>query len=169
MKKGYTIHRATEKDYDFILRLNRENVEVLAPMDLDRLLYFERVTELLWVAEADGKPAAFLIAMREGVSDYDSENYRWFSERYPCFLYVDRIVLDSFARGKGLGSFLYQQVFEHAAGEGIPVVLAEIDTVPYNAASLGFHRQMGFRQVGTQAVRKGTVEVSLQERLIAEK
>ena len=76
MKNGtIVIRKAEEKDYPFILRVNEENVEVLSPMNEDRLRKFADFSDLLVVAELDGKPAAFLIALREGVAAYDSENY----------------------------------------------------------------------------------------------
>ena len=158
-----TIRKAEERDYPFILRLNEENVAVLAPMDGEKLRAFADMAELLFVAEADGCPAAFLIALREGCSTYQSENYRWFSRHYPRFLYVDRIVIDAPFRSQGIGRALYGRVFAEARRLAAPFVTAEIDTVPYNAASLGFHAAMGFHEVGTQSVRGGSITVSLQE------
>ena len=157
------VRRARTDDAAFILRANADNVEVLAPLDARGLAFFEANAELLQVAEADGAPAAFLVALREGVDAYPSENYRWFSARYPKFLYVDRIVVDEPFRKLGLGRRLYEGVVAHARATGVPTVTAEVDTAPvYNAASLAFHARMGFREVGTQTVRDGTVEVSLQ-------
>ena len=157
-----TIRKAEEKDYPFILKLNKENVEVLAPMNEAIIRNFAEIAELFLVAEVDGIPAAFLIALREGQT-YGSENYRWFSAHYAHFLYVDRIVIDASFRKAGLGRALYAAVREHAEIIGSPLVCAEIDTEPvYNEASLRFHAAMGFREVGTQYVRNGAVRVSLQ-------
>lgn len=157
------IRTAQAEDYPFILRLNEENVAVLSPMDETRLRALAGAAELFLVAEADGRPAAFLIAIREGVTFYDSENYRWFSRNYPSFLYIDRVVIAEGSRGLGLGRLLYQQVFDHARSSGAPCVTAEIDTEPYNEASLKFHAAMGFHEVGVQRIRGGCVQVSLQE------
>ena len=156
------IRPAAEADYAFILRLNEENVEVLAPMDRDRLDAFREMASLLWVAWVDGERAAFLIGLTETADAYDSENYRWFRQHYERFLYIDRVVIDEPFRRLGLGRTLYAQVFRRAKEDGIPVVTAEIDTIPYNAASLRFHKAMGFREVGEQFVRGGRVKVSLQ-------
>jgi len=54
-------------------------------------------------------------------------------------------------------------VFALAAKQKIAHVTAEIDTIPYNEASLRYHEVMGFREVGEQLIRGGTVKVSLQE------
>ena len=88
------IRSAGMKDADYILNLNEVNVEVLSPMDLDRYRYFLNCSDMFQVAEVNGEPAAFLIALREGIADYTSENYIWFSGQYDRFLYVDRIVID---------------------------------------------------------------------------
>ena len=155
------IRKAEEKDYPFILRVNKENVEVLSPMNEERLRKFAEFAELVLMVEVDGQPAAFLIALREGVDAYDSENYRWFSKTFERFLYIDRIVIDEPFRGQGLGRRLYLEVFSHAQRTGVFLVTAEIDTIPYNATSLNFHKTMGFREVGTQVIRGGTIQVSL--------
>lgn len=162
-EKGMTIRKAEEKDYPFILRVNEENVEVLSPMDEERLRKFAEYADLLQVAEVDGVPAAFLIALREGIEFYKSENYLWFSKQYPSFLYIDRIVIDEPYRGMGLGRRMYGEVFARAAETNVPFVTAEIDTIPYNEVSLNFHKVMGFREVGVQSIRDNTVRVSLQE------
>ena len=157
-----TIRKAEEKDYPFILRVNEENVKVLSPMAEDKLRRFAESADMLMVAVVGGEPAAFLIGLREGVGWYTSENYLWFSKEYPKFLYIDRIVIDEPFRRMGLGRALYEAVFSRAAECGVPTVTCEIDTIPYNEASLNFHREMGFSEVGEQFVRGGQVKVSLQ-------
>ncbi len=131
-------------------------------MDMDKLLYFVDTTELFQVAEVDGKIAAYMIVLREG-KDYGSENYRYFAQKYDQFLYIDRIVIDDFARGIGLGRALYNQLIQYAKETGVKTITAEIDTEPvYNNVSLLFHEAMGFKEVGVQYVRDNTIKVSLQ-------
>lgn len=162
-KKAIQIRQAEERDFPFLLRVNEENVAVLSPMDQAKLERFAASAELFLIAEADGAPAAFLIALREGIGWYDSENYLWFSGKYAKFLYIDRVVIDAPYRGLGIGRQLYQTVFEHAHLTDVSSVTAEIDTIPYNGASLKFHAAMGFQEVGTQMIRGGSMKVSLQE------
>lgn len=157
------LREVNESDYPFILRINDENVEVLSPMEETKLKKFVEFAELFLVAEVNGNPAAFLIALREGVKDYKSENYLWFSEKYSKFLYIDRVVVDKPYRGMNIGKTLYQAVFAHAHETAVTAVTAEIDTIPYNEASLKFHEVMGFREVGSQFIRNGSIKVSLQK------
>ena len=160
--KELVIRSAGMQDADYILELNKVNVEVLSPMDLDKYRYFLDCSDMFQVAEVSGEPAAFLIALREGIADYTSENYIWFSGQYDRFLYVDRIVIDEKFRGYGLGRRLYEGVFAQAAKAGVSVVTAEIDIEPYNEPSLKFHEAMGFEEVGQQVIRGGQIKVSLQ-------
>ena len=161
MEKKIVIRNAEPKDYDFILKVNEINVEVLSPMPEERMLWIADMCEIFVVAEVDGEPAAFLMALREG-KEYDSENYVFFSKKYPNFLYIDRIVIDEPYRSAGLGRALYDYVKEHARKTGVGVVTCEVDTIPYNGPSLKFHEAMGFKEVGEQTVRGGAIRVSLQ-------
>jgi uncharacterized protein len=113
------------------------------------------------VATVEEQVAAFLIALREG-APYENDNHRWFSSRYPSFLYVDRIVVSSRFSGRGIGSRLYGDLFAFARSQGIRSVVCEYNIVPPNPASRAFHEKFGFREVGTQWVAGGTKQVSLQ-------
>ena len=161
MAKDIVIRNARPEDYDFILKVNEVNVEVLSPMPMERMLWLKEMSDMFVVAEVNGELAAFLIAIREG-QPYDSENYVWFSEKYPQFLYIDRIVIDEPFRAAGLGRALYQVVKDRAIETGVKVVTCEVDTIPYNETSLKFHEAMGFREVGEQIIRGGAIKVSLK-------
>lgn len=161
MANNIVIRNSEEKDYDFILNLNEVNVEVLSPMPLERMLWLKDMSELFLMVDVDEKPAAFLIAIREG-QPYDSENYVWFSNKYPQFLYIDRIVIDEPYRAMGIGRKLYDHVKDHARNTGVGVVTCEVDTIPYNETSLKFHESMGFKEVGEQVIRGGAIRVSLK-------
>jgi uncharacterized protein len=115
----------------------------------------------LTVALTEGEDIlAFVLTMPPGV-DYASENYRWFSERYDEFVYVDRIVVSEQARNRGLGAELYRLVTDHARENGAPRVLCEVNLEPPNPGSLRFHKRIGFVEVGRQRTKGGTYEVAL--------
>ena len=89
------IKRIEPKDYAYVLKLNDEYVDVLIPMDRDELSFLEKRPAIFHIIYVDGAPAGFIIALREGLKEYDFKSYRWFEERYPEFLYIDRIVVDN--------------------------------------------------------------------------
>lgn len=155
-----TLRDAEPADCPTLLALNAASVAVLSPMDAARLDMLLREAALCRVIEAHRAVQAFVVAFREGAA-YDSPNYRWFDARYPRFLYVDRVVVASAARGAGLGQRLYADVFDHARRDAVPWVTCEFDVAPPNPASERFHAQQGFREVGRQALPGGKV-VSLQ-------
>ena len=160
------IKRIEPKDYDYVLELNEENVDVLIPTDREELKYLAEKAALFQTIYVDEVPAGFIIALREGLEDYDFKSYRWFNERYSKFLYIDRIVVDKKYWKKGLGRKLYQYAFVYAKENDIEIVAAAITTIPYNKESLAFHAKMGFTEVGEQLIRGGTVKISQQVLLL---
>jgi uncharacterized protein len=155
------IRPAGERDFPAELALNEESVHLLAPLTPQRLVELHRKASLHWVLEERGRVVGFVLAFREGI-EHDSVNYRWFAERYPSFLYVDRVVVGSDSRGMGTGSRLYEELFAHALATGVEQVAAEFDVDPPNEASARFHARFGFHEVGRQVVPYGMKEVSLQ-------
>ncbi len=128
-----------------MLALNAANVEMLAPMDADRFSRLIDWSDQFTVIEYDGAFAGFVITFAEG-SAYDSENYRWFADRYPTFYYLDRIVLRPEVRRVGLGSHVYDHV--EARARGHRRMALEVNLVPRNDVSLAFHAGRGYGEVG---------------------
>lgn len=153
-------------DFAAILALNDESVHFLSPLGAERLEALHRSAAYHKVVEIDGEIAAFLLAFREG-APYDSPNYLWFVERYPHFLYIDRIVVAPSHRGGGFGAMLYEDIAAFAARTGAPWLACEFDIEPPNPGSMRFHERMGFREVGTQTIGGGKKRVSLQAKQIA--
>jgi predicted GNAT superfamily acetyltransferase len=115
-------------------------------MDEARLLELDRIADRFDVIDVDGEFGGFVITFAPG-SSYDSENYRWFAERHDRnFYYLDRIVLDSKHRRRGLGSFVYDEL-EHVARRYGRLAL-EVNLVPRNDISLAFHDRRGYVEVG---------------------
>lgn len=136
----------TDTDYDDVLALNEANVELLAPMDRQRLETMLDWADRALVMSLEDVFAGFVITLRAGTT-YDSPNYRWFAERYDDFYYLDRVVFAPPARRQGLGSQLYD-VLEARAREVAPRMCLEVNADPPNLPSLGFHAGRGFREVG---------------------
>jgi len=155
------LRKFENRDLEGILELNEESVHFLSPLTKEKLESLVQASETLSVIEIDGRVAAFVLTLREG-KDYDSVNYQWFSKQYEKFLYIDRIVVALEHHGQGLGSRLYEAVFQQAKAMGVPYVTAEIDINPPNPGSLSFHEKFGFKEVGQQSVAGGKKIVSLQ-------
>jgi uncharacterized protein len=98
------------------------------------------------VVEVDGAFGGVVITFPAG-SAYDSDNYRWFSDRNAGrpFTYLDRFVLHASQRRRGIGSRVYDEV-ESAVVSGL--LCLEVNLVPRNDASLAFHRRRGYVEVG---------------------
>lgn len=109
-----------------------------------------------------GEPAAFLLAMNEK-ADYDSLNFLWFRDRYPRFVYIDRVVVDPAHRRAGLGASLYDDLV-HWARERSPRLACEVNLRPPNEPSMRFHRKQSFVPVGMQETDGGRKTVSLMIR-----
>jgi predicted GNAT superfamily acetyltransferase len=141
-----TLRRIRPADHDQVLALNHANVVKLAPMDEARLLELDSFADRFDVIDVDGEFGGFVITFGPGTA-YDSENYRWFTERYDGhFYYLDRIVLADEHRRQGLGSFVYDEI-EHVARRYGRLAL-EVNVVPRNDASLAFHDRRGYVEVG---------------------
>ena len=130
-----------------VLMLNERNVVNLAPMDEARLHHYRGTADRFDVLDVDGAFAGFVITFAPGAA-YDSENYRWFSQRHGTsgFYYLDRIVLHEGFRRQGLGGFVYDEIEKVATPYGR--VSLEVNLVPRNEASLVFHDGRGYREVG---------------------
>lgn len=152
---------AGSQHFPGILALNAESVHFLSPLSASRLEHLHAHAAYHKVVLDGQRVVAFLLAFAPG-APYDSANYQWFAARYLDFLYVDRIVVSPAARGKGLASLLYRDLFQSALAQGFARVVCEFDVDPPNPASEAFHRRFGFTQVGTQRVAGGGKLVSLQ-------
>jgi uncharacterized protein len=134
------------EDIPAVLRLNADHVELLSPMDVDRLLQLRSWTTRADVITCDGQVAGFVLVFGPG-TDYDSANYRWFTRRFGSdFHYLDRIVIDDAFRRRGLASAVYDEVETAARDRGRLVLEVNVD--PPNDPSLAFHRRRGYHEVG---------------------
>lgn len=157
----YMIRKAQKEDYPEILKLNQNDVEMLSPLDDDLLSKMDELSEIFHVIEQDMGIVAFILAFADGC-DYWSDNYKWFSDNYANFIYIDRIVIDENYRKQGFAKKLYENLFDYASENNYDLACAEIDIEPeYNHPSIAFHKKMGFKEVGTR-ISKQTLTVSLQ-------
>ena len=146
-----------DRHLDAILDLNNRHAAELSWLERDELA--EMVTRA-WQARVivamNGNVEAFLLVL-DHHADEESPNFRWFKARYPRFAYVDRIVVDEAARGRGHARRLYEDLFASAAGLGL--VGCEVNVDPPNPASHTFHATLGFEPVGEEAIHGGAKTV----------
>jgi predicted GNAT superfamily acetyltransferase len=134
-----------------LLALNNAHAQELSWLEPERLEYL--VSEA-FLAQRIGDLDAFLLAFDQN-AHYDSPNYLWFRNRYERFVYVDRIVVVSSARGRGYARRLYRDLFERAVRAGHDRVFCEVNLSPPNPVSDAFHAALGFVEVGTASVYDG--------------
>jgi predicted GNAT superfamily acetyltransferase len=159
--KNMSIRDAWNGDFPAIVELNAHEVQHTSPMDVERLRYLDSISAYHKIATVDDAVAAFLLAMKDHCG-YVNANYEWFAERYPRFLYVDRIVVSTKHQGSRIGSLLYRDLFQQARANRIQVVTCEYNIVPPNEPSRIFHGKFGFREIGTQWIAHGAKQVSMQ-------
>lgn len=155
------IRDAVAGDFERISALNASEVQHTSAMGVARLTELHALACYHKVVSDGDIVSAFILAMSHE-AHYDNDNFAWFAKRYPRFIYVDRIVVAAAARGRRLGSMLYDDLFRHARRNAIPHVACEYNIVPPNEASRSFHDRFGFEEQGTQWVANGSKRVSLQ-------
>jgi uncharacterized protein len=153
------IRDVREHELDAVLALNNTAGRSILVLDAVQLRYFYDHADYFRVAEIDGHLAGFLIALRDG-SDYNSPNYRWFSEHYPSFVYIDRIVIANAYRRHGLGRIFYCDVNSFAEVR-VPLLACEVFLEPVDDVVVLFHGTYGFQEVGQQRMGEHGPQVSL--------
>lgn len=135
-----------DADLAAVQALNETHVPMVAPADEARIDYLRRLCDRFDVIEVDGAVAGLVVTFRSG-SDYDSANYRWFSERLgDGFYYLDRVVVDASVRRRGVAGRVYDELEAVAADYGRMAL--EVNLVPRNEPSLAFHAGRGYVEIG---------------------
>ena len=134
-----------DTDVADVLSLNHANVSALSPLDESRLRALRGLADRVDILDVEGAFAGFVITFAPGAA-YDSENYRWFTDRHERFYYLDRIALADGFRRKGLGGFVYDELEKVASPYGR--LCLEVNLVPRNEGSLAFHAARGYAEVG---------------------
>ena len=140
------IRDVREHELDSVLALNNAVGRSILALDAARMRWFFANASYFRVAEVDGVLAGFLMAMRETAA-YSSPNFIWFRERYPEFVYIDRIVIAEPYRGLGLGRIFYSDVTSYAEVR-VPLLTCEVFLEPRDDVAVLFHGTYGFNEVG---------------------
>ena len=145
----------TPNDLDRVLAINESGVPGVGPIEAPALAHLVDESSMALVATVDDPireiVAGFCLVLPPG-ADYGSVNYRWFSERYDDFVYLDRVAIAPEFQGRGLGRTLYDEVERRAEAAWF---LLEVNLRPRNDGSLAFHDRLGFAEVGQQETDYG--------------
>jgi predicted GNAT superfamily acetyltransferase len=139
------LRNVTKADWPRLLELNEASVEQLSPMDEVMLARFVDAAFSLRVAEQDGSVAGFLLSFRRGAA-YRGQVFQHLSQQEEDFAYIDRVVVDAAARGRGIASRLYDDLVATARAAGLPRLLCE--AYKTNEQSLKFHARQRFHVFG---------------------
>jgi len=144
-------------DLESVWRLNEAAVDAVSSVTREQMLALVDMSrDVLVVSERD-EIVGFCNTFDPG-ADYRSINYRWFSERYDEFIYLDRIVIAEPHRNRGIGALLYGEIERRMVAASKPQhLLCEVNFSPPNEGSLRFHRRLGFLPVGYQESKPGLI------------
>lgn len=145
-KPNLVINDVDDKDILRMLEINEQGLPGTGKVNQQEMQNLLELSELSLGVFADKKLLGFVICLLPK-TEYGSLNYAWFNERYDEFIYVDRIAVAIDARNQGIGSMLYDKVFDYAITNNIPVT-AEVSLRPPNQGSDRFHLRHGYQIVG---------------------
>src|SRR5580698_1255525 len=162
-KKVHAIHDLRLLDRDIILSLNNEHAQETSALDDSGLTAL--LDMAFYARGVDRGATAFLIALDHNAS-YGSPNFMWFKAAHASFVYIDRIIVSSSARGRGIARLLYDDLFTAARNAGYDRVVCEVNIDPPNLGSEAFHAAMGFERVGEATIHSGTKIVRYLEKAL---
>jgi predicted GNAT superfamily acetyltransferase len=159
--KPVVIRDLAAPDLAAIHTINEAGTPGVTTATVEKLGDIRRESSIALVAEVGGVVSAFCLVLPPGAA-YASINYRWFSERYDDFIYLDRVAVAVAHRGRGIGSQLYAEVERRSHASWFTL---EVNLRPRNDGSLRYHERHGFVEVGQQETDYGTLVSLLAKRL----
>jgi uncharacterized protein len=157
------IHKLSSLDIAIMLPLN--NAHAKETSALDDSSFTALLDTAFYARGIDRGATAFLIALDQSAF-YESPNFIWFKAARESFVYIDRIIVLSSARGRGIARLLYDDLFAEARKAGHDRVVCEVNIDPPNLVSEAFHVTMGFKPVGEAAIHNGTKTVRYLEKTL---
>jgi uncharacterized protein len=153
------IRQALPGDLSAVYEINEASVPHVTSISMVEMKTLAAQCCYFGVAWLDGCCGGFLLALRPG-EDYASPHYRWFSQKYHNFVYVDRIAVAPTGKGLGVGRALYADL-ERAVTPETQLITCEVNLMPPNPDSIAFHVRLGFEEVGQLESEGGKKRVSL--------
>ena len=147
-----------------VLRLNNGEVPHVNELDMSSLESLCDAAALAEVAIDEYAISGAMLGFIKGAS-YSGFNFNWFCQRYDDFLYIDRIFVSPIYRGKGVGSALYQRVFEFCKQNQLTSVCCEVNEEPANPVSHEFHLKNGFKAIESVLHPEGKTVIMYRKQL----
>lgn len=135
-------------DPDILVEINNAAVPDVNRLDRRKAEWLLEHSALAKVAIVD-QQAVGVIVVLDDTAGLDSEYFRWFTERYQNFIYIDRVIVTESARRHGVSTRLYRAVDE-LARDRRQAIASEVYCEPPNLPSLSFHEKMGYQPIGRQ-------------------
>jgi predicted GNAT superfamily acetyltransferase len=145
-----------------VIALNNAHAKELSWLAPERLPF---LAAHAFAARRIGEVDAFLLAFDQD-APYNSPNFLWFRARFLRFVYVDRVVVATAARGRGLARTLYADLFDHTIRAAHDRVVCEVNSRPPNPESDAFHAALGFVEVGRASVHNDSKDVRYLSRML---
>ena len=156
----FKLREVTISDLEKIRKINEEAIPAVNTVSLDEFKWFLKRSIYFKVSlNDDEQVCGFLLVLPTGLK-YESLNYKWFSDKFSDFAYIDRIAVKDEFRGKGIGKSLYVDL-EKSVMKDIKRIACEFNIKPPNLVSKKFHEGLAYKRVGTQLTENETKEVSL--------
>ncbi|WP_108662990.1 GNAT family N-acetyltransferase [Acuticoccus kandeliae] len=128
--------------------LNNAAVPAVNELDMDEVVELAEIGRMrVILGDSQDAPVAGVLVTVPPGTIYKSQNYRWFSEQFDDFVYIDRVIVSPLARGTGVGRALYDDAIAFATGEGRPRIVSEVNVDPPNPESMAFHARLGFTPI----------------------
>ncbi len=157
---GILLRAIETADLRPVAALNDREVPRVSPLGVHGLRDQLPRCDVALVAVEDDAIVGFVLALAPGV-DYPSMNYRWFEQRGTDHLYVDRVVVATAHRQRGIARMLYDAVEARARETSRAEVTCEVNIRPPNPTSMTFHLGRGFVEVGRQDTTGGALTVAM--------
>lgn len=159
------IRPLVEGDRGAVLHLNAANYPAVAPLDsaaLEGLLKFEG--DHFVAVDGAGVVVGYLLSFpRE--SGYDDTEMCALRRLLPePFIYICQIAIAPEYRRQGLGGAFYQRVEAVGHRRDARILCCDVNTNPPNAASLAFHRRLGFAEIAAGLAGDGRTEIAFLAR-----
>ena len=154
-------------DLDHILAINEANTPEVGSVDAERMRFIVAESPIALAVEVGDTIAGFCLVLGSD-STYDSVNYRWFTQRYDDFMYLDRVAVRGLPPWPGA---------RHAAVRGGRSRDGRTrrrgrsrtrgERRPAERGITAFHARLGFVEVGQQDTPYG-IRVSMQMRPVSQ-